>query len=58
MGENTCGKCDEFMKDSGRCGNPMVYINHGDNIHKTTAETPACWFFYPIKKEALNGNGR
>jgi hypothetical protein len=49
MCQETCGKCDEFFKDSEQCGHPMVYLNHSDNIHRTKADTEACGFYHPIK---------
>lgn len=44
----TCGNCEEFMGRSGRCGNPMVYLNHDSNVYQTTAETAACGFYRPL----------
>jgi len=49
MCQKTCGQCEEFFKDSGRCGHPMVYLNHVDNVHKTKADTPACGFYTQSK---------
>lgn len=46
----TCGTCVEFFEQSKQCGNPMVYLNHGDNTHPTTADTPACGFYFQIKE--------
>lgn len=48
---NTCGKCSDFFNDLNQCGHPMVYLNHTTNVHKTTAETKACYFFSRIKSK-------
>lgn len=43
-----CGGCCEFIRQPETCGHPMVYLNHGDNTHRTTANTQACGYFYPV----------
>lgn len=47
--QKTCGNCDEFFESSSRCGHPMVYLDHENNVHRTKADTPACGFYTPIK---------
>lgn len=47
-----CGVCTDFVngKNGGECGCPMVYINHVDNFHRTTDNTPACGYFFRKKE--------
>jgi hypothetical protein len=40
-----CGNCVDFCANSQTCGNPMVYLNHESNTHKTTSTTESCGFF-------------
>ncbi len=49
--EKNCGNCNDIMNcESGhRCGNPMVYLDHGENVHRVTPETEACGFYSQAK---------
>jgi hypothetical protein len=50
MEQDKCGQCRDFFPGLGQCGNPMVYLNHSDNVKMTTDDTKACGFFYPERK--------